>query len=115
MRLSQRAQRIEPFYVMEVAKAARTLACQVQDSAQPMIFLNIGEPDFTAVQAVQDAATQAIRAGLSHYTPAIGLPELRERISEWYHTRHHITSRFQQVALWSLPVRRQLCIWLAWP
>jgi aspartate/methionine/tyrosine aminotransferase len=91
MRLSQRAQRIEPFYVMEVAKAARTLACQVQDSAQPMIFLNIGEPDFTAVQAVQDAATQAIRAGLSHYTPAIGLPELRERISEWYHTRHHIT------------------------
>jgi aspartate/methionine/tyrosine aminotransferase len=49
-----------------------------------MIFLNIGEPDFTAPPLVQEAATKAIHDGLSHYTQATGLPELRERISAWY-------------------------------
>jgi aspartate/methionine/tyrosine aminotransferase len=84
MRVTQRAQRIEPFYVMEVAKAASAVAAQVAQSESPMIFLNIGEPDFTAPPLVQEAATKAIHDGLSHYTQATGLPELRERISAWY-------------------------------
>jgi aspartate/methionine/tyrosine aminotransferase len=52
-----------------------------------MIFLNIGEPDFTAPPLVQEAAERALRAGRTQYTHATGLPELRERISEWYRTR----------------------------
>jgi aspartate/methionine/tyrosine aminotransferase len=90
MRLTQRAQRIEPFYVMEVAKAASKLAAEVAQTDQPMIFLNIGEPDFTAPPLVQEAASQAIRNGLSHYTPATGLPELRTRISDWYASRFDV-------------------------
>jgi aspartate/methionine/tyrosine aminotransferase len=84
MRVTQRAQRIEPFYVMEVAKAASAIAAQVAQSDSPMVFLNIGEPDFTAPQLVQEAAAKAIHDGLTHYTQATGLPELRERISAWY-------------------------------
>ncbi|MBB1074730.1 pyridoxal phosphate-dependent aminotransferase [Rhodoferax sp. 4810] len=87
MKVSERAQRIEPFYVMEVAKAAQALALSAADSGQPMIFLNIGEPDFTAPPLVQEAAAKAIRNGLTQYTPATGLPELRERISHWYAQR----------------------------
>ncbi len=87
MQISQRAQRIEPFYVMEVAKAASAVAAKVAQSDSPMIFLNIGEPDFTAPPLVQEAAAKAISQGLSHYTQATGLPELRERISAWY-TNH---------------------------
>jgi aspartate/methionine/tyrosine aminotransferase len=86
MRISARAQRIEPFYVMEVAKAASTLAQQVAHTDAPMIFLNIGEPDFTAPPLVQQAAQKAVRDGLTHYTQATGLPQLRERISRWYAT-----------------------------
>jgi len=86
MRVTQRAQRIEPFYVMEVAKAASAVAAQVAHTAQPMIFLNIGEPDFTAPPLVQEAAARAIRDGRSHYTQATGLPELREHLSVWYKT-----------------------------
>ncbi|MCM2297580.1 pyridoxal phosphate-dependent aminotransferase [Rhodoferax sp.] len=84
MKISQRAQHIEPFYVMEVGKAARTVADQVAHTDAPMIFLNIGEPDFTAPPLVQEAAVKAIHDGLTQYTPATGLPELRERISAWY-------------------------------
>ena len=87
MRISARAQRIEPFYVMEVAKAASQLAREVAHSDRPMIFLNIGEPDFTAPPLVQDAAAKAIRDGLTQYTQATGLDSLRERISHWYARR----------------------------
>ncbi|MBV5299196.1 MAG: pyridoxal phosphate-dependent aminotransferase [Rhodoferax sp.] len=90
MKITQRAQRIEPFYVMEMAKAAQALAAQVAESGQPMIFLNVGEPDFTAPPLVQQAAARAIHDGLTHYTAAIGLPELRERISQWYASRFQV-------------------------
>ena len=56
MKIAQRAQRIEPFYVMEVAKAAAERAALVAHTDAPMIFLNIGEPDFTAPPLVKAAA-----------------------------------------------------------
>jgi len=87
IRIARRAQRIEPFYVMEVAKAAAAMAQQVAHTAQPMIFLNIGEPDFTAPPLVQQAAARVIRDGNTQYTQATGLQPLRERISDWYSTR----------------------------
>ena len=87
MRISQRAQRIEPFYVMEVAKAAALHAQRLAQTDSPMIFLNIGEPDFTAPPLVQEAALRAIHDGTTQYTPALGLSALRERISAWYAQR----------------------------
>ncbi len=87
MRVSTRAARIEPFYVMEVAKAASQLAREFAHSDRPMIFLNIGEPDFTAPPLVRQAAERAIRDGLTQYTHATGLDSLRERISGWYAQR----------------------------
>nr|WP_312986760.1 pyridoxal phosphate-dependent aminotransferase [Comamonas koreensis] len=84
MKIATRAERIEPFYVMEVAKAAQALAAQVAGSAEPMIFLNIGEPDFTAPPLVQQAADRAIREGRTQYTPALGIEPLRQALSDWY-------------------------------
>jgi len=52
-----------------------------------MIYLNIGEPDFTAPTLVQEAAAKAIRDGSTQYTAATGLPALRKRISAWYQQR----------------------------
>lgn len=72
---------------MEVAKAAAELGHKVAHTDAPMVFLNIGEPDFTAPPLVQLAAEQAIRQGRTQYTPATGLPILRERISRWYAQR----------------------------
>ena len=90
MKISGRAQRIEPFYVMEVAKAASALGAELAHTASPMIFLNIGEPDFTAPALVQEAACKAVRDGMTHYTQATGMPELRERISHWYLQRFNV-------------------------
>lgn len=87
MRISSRAQKIEPFYVMEVGKAAAALGREVAHTETPMVYLNIGEPDFTAPPRVQAAAEMALAQGLSQYTAATGLEPLRERISHWYAQR----------------------------
>jgi aspartate/methionine/tyrosine aminotransferase len=87
MRIARRAERIEPFYVMEVAKEAARLAHEYAGTREPMVFLNIGEPDFTAPPLVQEAAARAVRDGRTQYTHAVGLDKLRERIGGWYAER----------------------------
>jgi aspartate/methionine/tyrosine aminotransferase len=80
---AQRTRAIEPFYVMEVVKAAQRLA----DAGRSVLHLSIGEPDFSAPLPVQRAAIAAIEAGRTQYTPALGLPELREAIGRHYAER----------------------------
>jgi aspartate/methionine/tyrosine aminotransferase len=99
MQLSDRAQRIAPFYVMEVAKAAAALGASLVHSDTPMVYLNIGEPDFTAPPLVQAAAQQAIRAGHTQYTQATGLDALKERISAWYASRFGVAVAPQRIVL----------------
>lgn len=94
VKISSRAQRIVPFYAMEVAKAA----AEIRDPALPMIELIVGEPDQTAAPLVQAAAERVIREGRTQYTQALGIPELRERISDWYRQRFGL----------SIPARRIL-------
>jgi aspartate/methionine/tyrosine aminotransferase len=99
MRISQRAEKIEPFYVMEVGKAAAALAAKVQHTDKPMVYVNIGEPDFTAPPLVQEAAQRAIRDGKTQYTQATGLYELRERISAWYASRFGVQVPARRIVL----------------
>jgi aspartate/methionine/tyrosine aminotransferase len=91
IRTASRLDRIEPFYVMECAKAAEAIArspeCDPALGGEPMIFLNIGEPDFGAAPAVLRAAEQCLARGQTRYTQATGLPALRESIAAWYATR----------------------------
>ena len=86
-RLARRADQIEPFYVMEIVKAAQQLQARLPAGSDPLIYLNIGEPDFTAPPLVAEAAARCIRDGNTQYTQSNGLPALRERISQWYADR----------------------------
>jgi aspartate/methionine/tyrosine aminotransferase len=99
MQISNRAQRIEPFYVMEVAKAARLLGDKLLNTERPMLYLNVGEPDFTAPPLVQEAAIRAVKAGNTQYTQASGMPELRERISHWYRQRFGVDVPASRIVL----------------
>lgn len=90
MKISQRAQKVEPFYVLEVFKEASKLAREVAHTDKPMIFLSVGEPDFTAPPLVQEAAQRAIQEGKTQYTHANGLDPLREKISAWYLQRFNV-------------------------
>ena len=91
IRTASRLDYIEPFYVMELAKAATVIAqspaCDPAQGGEAMVFLNIGEPDFTAAPAVRDAAQRCLQGGHTQYTQATGLPALRQRIASWYGSR----------------------------
>jgi len=99
MKLARRLDHIEPFYVMECAKAAVEIARSPACADSPMIFLNIGEPDFTAPPRVQDAAERALRAGRTQYTDATGLVVLRERIARWYGERFGLDIAPQRIVV----------------
>ena len=102
-RLAGRLAHIAPFYVMELAKEAARIAagpaCDRARGGEPMIFLNIGEPDFTAPPPVLEAAERCLRAGRTQYTQATGLAELRERIAGWYGTRFGVAVEPERIVV----------------
>ncbi|MGZ8225555.1 MAG: pyridoxal phosphate-dependent aminotransferase [Methylococcaceae bacterium] len=84
---AKRMQNISPFYVMELLNRAKKLAAEGRD----VIHMEIGEPDFPTPQTVIDAAINHLQIGDVKYTPAAGLPELREKIAAFYQDRHSVT------------------------
>ncbi|QIM48880.1 pyridoxal phosphate-dependent aminotransferase [Pusillimonas sp. DMV24BSW_D] len=78
--LAQRCSEIQPFYAVEVFKQGAALIAQGHD----IISLGIGEPDFTAPAQVVETLNRASSAGLSGYTPPLGLAPLREAIAHYY-------------------------------
>jgi aspartate/methionine/tyrosine aminotransferase len=103
MKTAARLDHIEPFYVMECAKAAHEIAasalCDPARGGRPMIYLNIGEPDFGAAPRVREAAQQAIRDGRTQYTQATGLPALREHIAHWYGSQFGIAVQPRRIVV----------------
>ncbi|MGH7698063.1 MAG: pyridoxal phosphate-dependent aminotransferase, partial [Candidatus Dormibacteria bacterium] len=61
----------------EVLAQARRLEAQ----GRSVIHLEIGEPDFATPPNIIEAAHRAMQDGATHYTPAAGLPEVREVIA----------------------------------
>ena len=80
MQISQRIRQISPFHVMNILARAKQLEADGYD----VIHLEVGEPDFATPRVVRDAAKKAIDEGRTHYTPAMGLPQLRSKISNYY-------------------------------
>jgi len=86
-KIAQRGQDIAPFYVMDILAQAKKLETQGRD----IIHMEVGEPDFITPQPIIDAGIAALKSGKTHYTPALGLPELREAIANWYQQHYQIT------------------------
>ncbi len=84
--LARRMAEIEPFHVMDLLAKAR----QLESEGRSIIHMEIGEPDFSTPQPVLDAAQKALTAGETHYTPAMGLPALREAIADFYRQRYGV-------------------------
>ena len=64
------------------------MAADLERQGRHIIHMGIGEPDFTAPQVVIDAAAKAMRDGRLQYTSALGIPELRDAIAQYYLSRY---------------------------
>ena len=77
---------IAPFHVMELLARAKALEAEGRD----IIHMEVGEPDFPTPAPIIAAAQAHLAGGRVAYTPALGLPELREAISTFYRTRYGV-------------------------
>jgi aspartate aminotransferase len=64
--------------IIRMAQKTRDLRASGQD----VVSLTVGEPDFDTPENIQAAATAAMKAGFTHYSPVAGIPELRQAISQ---------------------------------
>jgi (5-formylfuran-3-yl)methyl phosphate transaminase len=77
---SKLSQEISPFYVMEVLERAK----EIESRGENVIHFEVGEPDFPTPAVICREAVNAITEGDTKYTHSLGIPELREAISEDY-------------------------------
>lgn len=68
-----------------LAKAGKMAA-----EGRDIINLGIGQPDFRTPEHIVEAGIKALRDGHHGYTPANGLPELREAVAADLHRRHGV-------------------------
>lgn len=93
--IADTAQTLAPFHVMHLLAKAKALEAQGRD----IIHLEIGEPDMSSPSYVQEAVMQTLTAGQTHYTPSLGLPELRAKLSEFYQNFYHAKVPAQRILL----------------
>jgi len=86
---------IAPFHVMELLTRAR----QLEAEGRSIIHMEVGEPDFPTPPAVIEAAQAFIRDGQVFYTPALGIPALREAISRFYAERCGVNISPERIAV----------------
>lgn len=84
--ISKRAQAISPFHVMDILAQAKAMQARGHD----IIHMEVGEPDFETPKPIIEAGIKALKDARTHYTPALGLPELRQAIADWYQTHYNV-------------------------
>jgi aspartate/methionine/tyrosine aminotransferase len=87
VRIAERMGRIQPFYVMDLLARAREL----ERSGRDLVHMEVGEPDFATPEPIVRAGQKVLAEGRIRYTPALGLPELREAIAGHYADRFGVT------------------------
>lgn len=84
IRISKLASSVQPSATIAAAGKARELK-----AAGVKVFdFSLGEPDFDTPKHICAAATAAMAAGQTHYTPAGGTAEVKKAIARWYGKVH---------------------------
>lgn len=95
VKISKRLQGINAFHVMSLMAEAKQLDAQ----GHQVIHMEMGEPDFSTPQPIIDAGIAALRSGITHYTPTLGLPALREAIASFYLKEHRVSVDPEQIVI----------------
>ncbi|SDJ31383.1 Aspartate/methionine/tyrosine aminotransferase [Frankineae bacterium MT45] len=93
-RISRRGT-VEPFHVMRTVE----LAAARRATGLPVYDLSVGQPLTPAPAPVLAAAHRALHADRIGYTPALGLPALREAVAAHYRRRYGVEVAPGQVAI----------------
>ncbi len=62
--------------------AISNLVSQMKSEGVDVVSFSMGEPDFVTPSNIVDACCESLRGGFTHYTPSMGIPELRKAIAD---------------------------------
>jgi aspartate aminotransferase len=91
--ISPMAKAVQPSATLAAGAKAR----QMKAEGIQVFDFSLGEPDFSTPEHICRAAVKAMQDGHTHYTPASGLPELRQEIARWYHKKYGLSCTSEQV------------------
>ncbi|HRT58398.1 MAG TPA: pyridoxal phosphate-dependent aminotransferase [Candidatus Paceibacterota bacterium] len=92
-KISRRAAALSPSLTLAIDSKAKQMKAEGQD----VVGFGAGEPDFDTPQHIKDAAAKALAAGFTKYTPAAGIPELRQAIADKHKRDNNLTYKPSQI------------------
>ncbi len=93
--VSQRLQNVPASGTVAISNKVSRLKAEGQD----IISFSMGEPDFTTPLNIIDACKESLDSGFTHYTPSLGIPELRRAVAEAAHNENNIPCRGANVLI----------------
>lgn len=74
-------------------------AWRLERAGRDIVFMVAGEPDFGTPAPVVEAVNRRLVGGHVHYTPSLGLPELRSAIADYYSSRFGLSLPVDRIAV----------------
>jgi aspartate aminotransferase len=93
IRISPMAAAVQPSATLAAGAKAR----QMKTEGLRVFDFSLGEPDFPTPEHICRAAAKAMQDGHTHYTPASGIPELRNAIARLYQKTYGLPASADQV------------------
>src|SRR5437588_649919 len=92
-KISRRAATLSPSLTLAIDSKAK----QMKADGLDVVGFGAGEPDFDTPQHIKDAAARALADGFTKYTPASGIPELRQAIADKFKRENGLSYKPSQV------------------
>lgn len=93
--LSEKALAVKPSSTLAITAKAKELKAQGLD----VVGFGAGEPDFNTPENICNAGIKAIQDGFTKYTPASGINELKQAISEKFKKFNNIDYKPNQIVI----------------
>jgi len=92
-KISHAAASLSPSLTLAIDSKAKAMKAAGED----VVGFGAGEPDFDTPQHIKDACAKALAAGFTKYTPASGIPELREAIADKFKRENGLAYKPSQI------------------
>ncbi len=92
-KISRRAASLTPSLTLAIDSKAK----QMKAAGIDVVGFGAGEPDFDTPQHIKDACAKALAEGFTKYTPAAGIPELRQAIADKFRLENNLSYQASQI------------------
>jgi len=94
-KIAQRAAALTPSITLAIDSKAK----QMKADGIDVVGFGVGEPDFDTPQHIKDAAIKALNDGFTKYTPAAGIPELRQAVADKFKRENGLSYKPSQIII----------------